>query len=136
MHFPRACNFQIFLRGHAPRPHGKVRNISTPAPLPIIKSLRVLPLLLAHCEYNNQSISIFCMHVFGLAACLVTERVMIRQSSYEFADSSEKKTGAKMTVIPIPMAKWLAHLPFTSKVAGSNLSENFLNQCDANPVLM
>ena len=25
------------------------------------------------------------------------------------------------------MAKWLAHLPFTSKVAGSSLSENFLN---------
>ena len=25
------------------------------------------------------------------------------------------------------MAKWLAHLPFASKVAGSNLSENFLN---------
>jgi hypothetical protein len=25
------------------------------------------------------------------------------------------------------VAKWLAHLPFTSKVAGSNLSENFLN---------
>ena len=23
------------------------------------------------------------------------------------------------------MAKWLAHLPFTSKVAGSNLSKNF-----------
>jgi hypothetical protein len=32
-----------------------------------------------------------------------------------------------MAVIPIPMAKWLAHLPFISKVAGSNLSENFLN---------
>ena len=25
------------------------------------------------------------------------------------------------------MAKWLAHLPFTSKVAGSDLIENFLN---------
>ena len=23
------------------------------------------------------------------------------------------------------VAKWLAHLPFTSKVAGSNLNENF-----------
>ena len=25
------------------------------------------------------------------------------------------------------MAKWLAHLPFTSEAAGSSLSENFLN---------
>ena len=25
------------------------------------------------------------------------------------------------------MAMWLAHLPFTAKVTGSNLSENFLN---------
>ena len=25
------------------------------------------------------------------------------------------------------MVKWLAHLPFTSKAAGSNLSENFPN---------
>jgi hypothetical protein len=25
------------------------------------------------------------------------------------------------------VAKWLAHLPFTSKVAGPNSSENFLN---------
>jgi hypothetical protein len=25
------------------------------------------------------------------------------------------------------VAKWLAHLPFTSKAAGSSLSENFLN---------
>jgi hypothetical protein len=25
------------------------------------------------------------------------------------------------------VAKWLAHLPFTSEAAGSSLSENFLN---------
>ena len=25
------------------------------------------------------------------------------------------------------VGKWLAHLPFTSKVAGSSLSENFVN---------
>jgi hypothetical protein len=28
---------------------------------------------------------------------------------------------------PSKVAKWLAHLPFTSKVAGSNLTENFPN---------
>jgi hypothetical protein len=28
---------------------------------------------------------------------------------------------------PLALAKWLAHLPFTSEAAGSSLSENFLN---------
>ena len=28
------------------------------------------------------------------------------------------------------MARWLAHWPFTSKVAGSGLTENFLNGAD------
>jgi hypothetical protein len=52
------------------------------------------------------------MHVFGLAACLVTERVMIRQSSYEFADSSEKKTGAKNGGYPHPYGQVVSALAF------------------------
>jgi hypothetical protein len=31
------------------------------------------------------------------------------------------------TSIRASVAKWLAHLPFTSEAAGSSLSENFLN---------
>ena len=31
------------------------------------------------------------------------------------------------TVTETSVAKWLAHLPFTSEAAGSSLSENFLN---------
>jgi hypothetical protein len=35
---------------------------------------------------------------------------------------------ASMTILPwASVAKWLAHLPFTSEAAGSSLSENFLN---------
>jgi hypothetical protein len=34
--------------------------------------------------------------------------------------TSTNRTGASV-------AKWLAHLPFTSEAAGSSLSENFLN---------
>ena len=30
-------------------------------------------------------------------------------------------------IIMLSVAKWLAYLPFTTKVAGSNFSENFLN---------
>jgi hypothetical protein len=31
------------------------------------------------------------------------------------------------------VAKWLAHLPFTSKVAGSSLSENFSMRLEPSP---
>jgi hypothetical protein len=31
------------------------------------------------------------------------------------------------------VAKWLAHLPFTSKAAGSNLSENFSMWVESSP---
>ena len=31
------------------------------------------------------------------------------------------------------LAKWLAHLPFTSEAAGSSLSENFLNATRTQP---
>jgi hypothetical protein len=33
----------------------------------------------------------------------------------------------QMASLGASVAKWLAHLPFTSEAAGSNLSENFLN---------
>jgi hypothetical protein len=34
------------------------------------------------------------------------------------------------------VAKWLAHLPFTSEAGGSSLSENFLNATRTHAVLM
>ena len=36
------------------------------------------------------------------------------------------KVGASY-LVGASVAKWLAHLPFTSEAAGSSLSENFLN---------
>jgi hypothetical protein len=33
----------------------------------------------------------------------------------------------KSVIVGASVAKWLAHLPFTSEAAGSSLSENFLN---------
>ena len=33
----------------------------------------------------------------------------------------------RIEILGASVAKWLAHLPFTSEAAGSSLSENFLN---------
>jgi hypothetical protein len=38
-----------------------------------------------------------------------------------------------MQLMGLPVAKWLAHLPFTSKVVGSNLNENFSMWLEPSP---
>ena len=42
-------------------------------------------------------------------------------------DSAKSFYAHKYVYLGASVAKWLAHLPFTSEAAGSSLSENFLN---------
>jgi hypothetical protein len=42
-------------------------------------------------------------------------------------------TALHIQFVGASVAKWLVHLPFTSKVAGSSLSENFLNATQTQP---
>jgi hypothetical protein len=44
-----------------------------------------------------------------------------------FAAWDERSTWITCAIYGASVAKWLAHLPFTSEAAGSSLSENFLN---------
>ena len=76
--------------------------------------------------FNSQSLT---AHVMLFAyCCMCCERAFFLgvfwNSSLHMWDS-EKTSGLSNNGASV--AKWLAHLPFTSEAAGSSLSENFLS---------
>ena len=56
-----------------------------------------------------------------------------RARNVDVNNSSSNSWSNTTLTVGASVAKWLAHLPFTSKVAGSSLSENFSMRLEPSP---